>query len=70
MMLFQCYFQYHLFTYTKIYFLLSEIHNFLIDDGVRDLDLNFRQKVEDELLKFYDEFGKGIPNWNEKFIIK
>jgi len=62
--------RYHLSTYTKIYFLLSDTHNFLIDDGVRDLDLEFRKKVEDELLNFYRELGKDIPNWNERFIIK
>lgn len=62
--------KYHLLTYDKLYFLLSEKHDFLINDGVRDLDLNFRKRVEDELLSLYKELGKDIPDWNEKFIIK
>jgi len=47
-------------TYNKIYFLTIKNNNYFIDDGIRDMDSIFRQKIEDKMLELYKEFNYNI----------
>jgi hypothetical protein len=62
--------EYHLKTYDEIYFLSIENNNYHFADGIRDLDLDFRKKIEDVLLDFYKILSKNITDWDRRFIIK
>jgi len=43
-------------TYSKIYFKTIENNDFAVNDGVRESDdLEFRQNVENELIKLYNK---------------
>jgi hypothetical protein len=42
--------------YHAICFNSIEKNNYLVDDGVRDTDFLFRQKIENKLLSIYEEF--------------
>jgi len=45
----------HINTYDYIYFKSIQNNDYLIDDGVRDMDTEYRQRIEDKLLSIYDE---------------
>lgn len=48
---------YHRPFYEEISVLLIENNDYHYDDGLRDMDKNFRQKVQDNLLMIYDNLG-------------
>lgn len=54
-------------SYDKIYFKTVENNDFLISDGVRDEEDEFREEIETRLLNYYYEFlGKG---YNFEFVL-
>jgi len=46
--------RYHIQAYSEIYFRKIANNPFHYDDGIRDMDPDFRQKVEDNILTCYD----------------
>ena len=48
--------------YNKIYFMTIRNNNQLIDDGVRNLDVEFRQRIEDRMLYLYKLLGITTDN--------
>ena len=47
--------KYHMKTYDKIYFLTIENNNYFVADGIRDMDNEFRNKIEYILNFMYED---------------
>ncbi len=55
-----------LIKYDKIYFHLGEKHNYCKDDGLRCLDVDFRERIDKWLVRFYKESGIEIVEYGRK----
>ncbi len=47
-------------TYDKIYFNLIKNNQYLIDDGIRNIDFKFQQKIEDKLFELYELMNYNV----------
>lgn len=58
-------------TYDRIFFKTIEKNNYLVDDGLRDCNKEYRQEIEDLMLNIYNDIFKKIgSSFNEdKFIM-
>lgn len=52
--------RFHINTYDKIYFKTIKNNDYLIDDGVRATDPQYRIDIENKLIDIYEELGYDI----------
>lgn len=47
-------------TYDKIYFNSVKYNQYLIDDGIRSIDFDFQQRIEDKLFELYELMNYNV----------